>query len=266
VLLTMAVSSAALLLALGAARAAAAGERREAFFWFGMTAIAFVMASGTLPFLWELPFLAQVQFPSRMLPIAEFAAVTALAIGRPRLREPLVFLGALPAIGALATTAGAVAHAAEKRRTIGAEEIAKIRSDWRDAPEYLPAGFPIAASAEGVPESALIRLPGVAHMALEASRDGGARVTVESAEPGIVVLRRFHFPHWRVTDEAGRRVPSGPSPDRLLSWRAEAGRSVFLVSRGAAPGERLGLGVSAAALLALALASLLLFRRRPRRR
>ncbi len=54
-------------------------------FWLGVTLFCAAMGLAVIPFVWQAPALNQVQFPWRILAIAEFAAVTAAALARPRL-------------------------------------------------------------------------------------------------------------------------------------------------------------------------------------
>src|SRR5204863_4696841 len=65
--------------------AAALRDRRNE--WPLIAALSAVAAIGLVPMLWDLPLLNRVQFPWRVLEIAEFAAITAAAIATPR---PLV--------------------------------------------------------------------------------------------------------------------------------------------------------------------------------
>lgn len=243
----------------------------EPLFWCGVGLFSVVMALGLLPLLWEIPFLDKVQFPYRFLLVTEFALVTAVAGSMPRLRAPLAALAAV--IWAFAsgltllvmTSATASVDPASK-----AHKVAQILSELRDAPEYLPASSEIAFGREpGVPESDAVDLPDVPEVALFPRRgvtreqrgaDGTARIAVRSAVPAMLTLRRYHFPHWRVTDGNGNRVAVHKSSDGLLSWQVPAGSSRYLVDHGAAPGERMGLIVSVGALLLLVCAAFVLQR------
>ena len=248
------------------------GRNREALFWAGITFAAVIMVSGALPFLWRLPFLSQVQFPFRMLVIGEFALVTCLAISRPRLRSPLTFLGAVPAAVAISTAAGMIQFQT-KEAGKSLVKAAEIRAGYRDAPEYLPAGRPIAINAEGAPDAEKIVLPKLslaqasipsAQVAATERRDGGMDIALTSPSATVVSVRRFYFPHWKVTTGSGSTAVTRASPEQLLSWQAPAGRSHYRVSAGAAPTEALGLWISIGSLLLTLVTAILLFRRQMR--
>lgn len=250
---------AALLLAAAVAMAARASEhRREALFWSAVTLAALAMIAGALPFLWRLPFLAQVQFPWRLFVVAEFAGVTALALAAPKLRSPLAFAGALPLAAAVAVTGSAIAFRMAETGGNTPGRLAETRADYRDAPEYLPAGSAIPLTEDAVPETAMVKLPQVPLAAAAGARveagegEGGAlAVRIDAARPTRVVVRRFYFPHWRVNDGAAE-IATAPTPgSRLLSWAAPAGRSAYSVEPGAAPGERAATALSLGALLLL---------------
>lgn len=268
-LLVVPVTLASLLLAAASAWHLRHARNAEAMFWAGMTLIAVIIISGALPFLWKLPFLSQVQFPFRLLVIGEFALVSCLTMSRPPLRSPLAFLGAVPSAVAITTAIGMISHqAGEAPRS--RSKAAEIRADYRDAPEYLPAGQPIATNGEGAPDAERIVLPEVAlaHASSPRARlratehyDGGMDVAVTSPTATSITVGRFYFPHWRVTSGAGSAPVLRASPERLLSWEVPAGRSRYRVTSGAAPTQRLGLGISLCSLLLTILAAVLLCRR-----
>ena len=75
-------------------------------------------------------------------------------------------------------------------------------------------------------------------------------MSLDTPAPTSILLRRFYFPHWQLTDEKGRRVEIvEDSSRRVISFRAPAGRSVFRLETGTAPYERLGRILSLVALL-----------------
>ena len=74
--------------------------------------------------------------------------------------------------------------------------------------------------------------------------------------PGRVVVRRFYFPIWRVMRDDAEIAAEPFGPGRLISFQAKPG--VYVISRQPLLPERLGGGVSIAALLA----ALALFGRR----
>jgi hypothetical protein len=237
------------------------GPAPEAWLWSGVVVAAIVMVSGLLPFLWKLPLLAQVQFPWRLYVLVEFAAITAIAASLPLRWNPPLAAATMLLYLCLGFTALLVSARFNAFASRHAAEAASVRKDYREAPEYLPRGLPIPAGVSGAPDPALLLLPpgpeaeaDVPGATLRTARaaDGGLRVEVDSPAAATIVARRFYFPHWRVTDGAGREVPAAPSESaRRLAWRAPAGRSAFVVRNGSTEPGRLGLEVSAAALLLL---------------
>jgi len=265
------LAAAALLLVAGAARARRRAERNlESRLWAGVAIAGILMLSGAIPFLWKLPFLAQVQFPWRLYVIVEFAVITCLAASMPLrwnfalaaatiiLYGCLIFTGILVSVRAHAFSAGRAANAAAARR------------DYREAPEYLPRGRVVPPGTTGAPDPARMKFPRGPEASAAAPgartysvrrKDGGLEIVVDSAVPTLIVARRFYFPHWQVVDGAGRRVAAAPSPgSRRLSWRAPAGRTRFIVRSGAAPLQQLGFAISLAAILALLALAAWLFR------
>ncbi len=108
----------------------AAGGRR--WFWVGAVVFGAAMSLAVIPMVWSLPGLDRVQFPWRMLVVVEFAAVTAAALGPPR----LVF-------AALALALSAVPYARlfeVSSQALHLRYAADTERDLPDAPEYLPAG------------------------------------------------------------------------------------------------------------------------------
>jgi len=100
--------------------------------WFGVTLFSAVMSLALIPFVWSLPVLIKVQFPWRMLVVAEFAAITAAALSPPRrLALALAISLALPAYARVVNVAS---------HTLQNVYEPAIDTYLPDAPEYLPAG------------------------------------------------------------------------------------------------------------------------------
>lgn len=245
--------AAALLLAWASARAGK-GEGR---FWAGLAAALVLLVAGIPPFFWDLPIVSQVQFPWRLLVIVEFALVTAVILARPG-------LGALPTRLALAPLALAFAvalmmvgyHALLSARAFEPQQ-ASVRAGYRDAPEYLPRGFPLPLDDKQRPLPAAIHPPAVPLASLSPAGtpvdaqplpNGGLLVATEAVGPARLVVRRFAFPHWRVTDETGRAIAVGQAGP-LVAWEIAPGRHSYRLEPGRAPFERAGLLVSLAALI-----------------
>ncbi len=102
-------------------------------FWLGVTIFCAVMSLALIPFVWDLPPLNRVQFPWRLLVVAEFAAITAAALS-PRLSGVAIAM-------ALALSAPAYSRVINvAANSLNQPFPAYVERDLPDAPEYLPAG------------------------------------------------------------------------------------------------------------------------------
>lgn len=245
----------ALLLAIGAALAK---RGRDATFWAIVMAVMFVLIAGLAPFVWRAPVLAQVQFPWRMLVAADFVMITALAIGRPRLRSPIMIAGtAAMALGGL-TVAAVAKDRILKSWAEGEQAIRIVSQDLREAPEYLPPGTDLALDELQRADPAGIPLPAMppaqadsaaAKMRARGHGDGAMDVIVDTPVPTMILVRRFHFPHWALTMD-GVPEPVGQRGN-LVAWAAAPGRHVYRLTPGHPPIERVAWAISIGSLLIL---------------
>ena len=160
--------------------------------WAAVAAAYGLIAVGAVPILWSLPGLSAVQFPFRLLPVAEFALATAAALvpWGPALLPLAIF----PLMWTVIASASP-----------GSEglSMAELRSLHPDVPENLPPGerpysWP-SRWALGV--AASHRQPRFSN--------------------GVTVEPLFYFPAWRVTCE-GRSVETFADPGtQLLSYRGQ---------------------------------------------
>jgi len=247
-----------LLLAAGAA-AVAWRKGGEALFWPVLAIVLLLLVAGVVPSVWSLPGLKLVQFPWRALLLVEFAVVNAFVIAAPSLRKALV-LGGIGMLAFAYTVLGMlISHVIGITYDRQSSAAAAIRGEYRDAPEYLPAGTPVVQGSG--PEPVRVALPGMSHaravdprarVAATAAPDGGMTLFVQSPAPSAIILPRFYFPHWVVRDVSGQLLPvKATNPGRLVAFEAPAGRSTFRLSPGRAPFERLGAFASLIALLLL---------------
>ena len=58
-------------------------KRGDAFFWGAVALACFLLMTGLFPWFWQLPEVAKVQFPYRLLVVVEFAVITAFCHVRP---------------------------------------------------------------------------------------------------------------------------------------------------------------------------------------
>ena len=205
----LATAAAIALLALGVALSA----RRPAasWIWPGMAIGCAGLAVGVAPWVWSAPLLDKVQFPYRLLGVAEFALATTLALWGPTLRtlfQPVAAVGVFAWIAAWTFNAGI----GEKMiRRDSRPERAYVERELPDAPEYMPAG----AAPPGL--SMRSRYPAVER---------------------FLPADRFNFPIWRVVERGRPVAVTGPT----IPVGAHVTRQVL-------PVERIGAGVSCFSLL-----------------
>jgi hypothetical protein len=222
-------------------------------FWAGTGMACFVVVSGLIPQIWQIDLLRQVQFPARLMPIIEVIGVTTLALSaRSLLRLPFMVPFALMTFAAVLGTSLA-AFRVQKAATEGVEARSVVLSEYRDAVEYLPRGYPIAFDEEGRPDPGGIMLPagaevGAAHRAAQIKIDhrsegGGIKFWVETPVTTEINVRRFYFPHWTAT-AAGRPVRTYAGKSSLLTLRVGPGRQYVEVEPRQAPFQRLGALIS----------------------
>lgn len=234
-------------------------DRARTFFWAVASLAIVLLVAGVPPAFWRLPPIAQVQFPWRLMVLLEFTVVTCVALAAPRVAKPLAFAALVPLSGALGLVALLSAQRLDASRLRSAADIATIRAIYRDAPEYLPAGWPLPVGADGIPNPSLVELPQVPLVqagpgtrgSVQVMPDGGLIVEVDSASPTTIVARRFSHGSWGVTNEKGHLIRTRNTPDFLVSWQAPAGRSLFRLSPGSPMMTAEGWLISGLSLLAL---------------
>lgn len=189
--------------------------------WAALAIACTALALGLLPGFWSLPLLAKVQFPWRILTIAEFAFATLVACHIPAWRWRLA----------------AIAPA--------------VALSWPIMFSGFPAGHPTLAELDAKRPEVLEYLPaGTRFTSIEAVLAFAAATPERRVADGIVTVRRFYFPRWEVRCGA-RVVPGFAQPQSgLLAFRGTADctiRSRML------PVELAGLILSGLSLLLLAL-------------
>jgi hypothetical protein len=233
--------------------------RTSAVFFAVVALTCLGLMAGVVPWFWDVPLFAKVQFPWRLLVAAEFAVVSALCLASAnRLRrQGLLFLAVaglvmIPAVRVIVQDIGA---------RIAFALTGEVLSQ-QDAKEYEPRGYPLAAS----PAYAQLGLGPLADTPLvscaptpricraEAERFGTLLIEIEGDVPIDVVLRRFSFPAWRL-DPA---VPlTAKLPLHLLSFTAAPGHHTYHLERTALPEEQWGWVISGVSLLLVAAAAVI---------
>jgi hypothetical protein len=202
--------------------------------WGLWSVVCLVLAAGAVPFLWLLPGLRSVQFPYRLLPVAQLAFVTAVALA-PRGKLSWVTLW-LP----LLAMGGFIIAAKPESVNLSLHELRTLHPD---VPENLPPGNrPYSWPSRWALDVAF------AHRTPQF--DG--RVTVEPI---------FYFPAWEVWCD-GRAVSTFPDPKTQLLAYEGHGCSRGL---GRTLPEKVGALVSLLAALIAAISSALTLVRARRR-
>lgn len=184
-----------------------------------------LLSIGLLPMIWSAPVLRSVQFPFRLLPVAEFALATAIA--RLHWRQVPLAISMLP----LAMTAFIVSAAPMR----GEVTVEQLRIYHPDVPENLP--------------------PGVRPYSWPSRWALGVAAGHRASEfaTGITVRPVFYYPTWQV--RCGWRVVPAFSHDgtQLLSYRGAPNCAMSLMKSGP---EKLGAVISVLALIGLVIATL----------
>jgi hypothetical protein len=203
-------------------------RRRSA--WAALGLMCLLLAIGVIPQLWEMPLLREVQFPFRLLPVAEFALATAMANLQWRSQGLALRLIPLFAISAFTIAAPPVDQGVT---------VHDVRVSYADVPENLPPG--------DRPYSWPSRW----------ALDVAASHPLAQFQGGVTTEPVFYFPAWRVQC-AGGDARTFPAPHtQLLSYRGQnCSRDLALTMP-----ERAGAVLSLVALLVILAASW--FRRGP---
>ena len=262
------ISAAWLLAMLALLLARRTENTRSARLWMFVSLAAFILMSGLVPWFWtHVPLVSKVGFVWRLLIVVEFASVSALCLAVWPIRERLATRALVVAAVALVPglmvlvlgIAGRIEYTAQGQPL-----------QLQDAREYLPAGYPLRRNASYLDISlelvrdvpAIACLPAARVCRGEPLGRGGMRIETDSDVPTTVVLRRFFFPAWQLSPAAPL---AASAPLQLVSFTAPPGRHDWRLERAMLPEEKTGWtisGVSLALVLAWALVSILVARRR----
>ena len=117
---------------------ASGGWRSEAAFWAVACLVCVLLVAGAVPWFWELPFVAKVQFPWRLMIVVEFAGITALCLVPWPLRARAMSYLFIVAIIALIPGLGEMGTGIVRRIV-----VSLIQPDPpADLKQFLPAGYP----------------------------------------------------------------------------------------------------------------------------
>jgi hypothetical protein len=229
-----------------ARREAPLSWRSEAIFWALICLLCLLFIAGAVPWFWQLPFLAKVQFPWRLMILVEFAAITALCLVPWPARSRWVSYSLIVAVVAFLPAGVLMAMGLQLR----------IEMSRGHLKQFLPAGYPqkpdggyaelSLGPVEGLPTIACAPAPRTCRA--DKQRFGALRIEVDAEQPTAVVVRRFAYPFWRLAPP----LPVGATePLQLVAFTAPAGRGTYLLERIAVPQERVGMVISSLSLVLL---------------
>jgi len=242
------------------------GWRSEPVFWSLTCLLCVLLMAGALPWFWLLPFVAKVQFPWRLLIVAEFAAVTAFCLApwaqSRHVMSAVLKLALLAIVPAVAILLGGIRY----RVDVSLAETALPA----DAKDYLPAGFPLNPygayhdlGLEPLKAVATIACAPAARVCRASKLPlGELAIEIDGDSPTNVVVRRFAYPFWKV--EPALPV-TATTPLRLVSFTAPAGRHDYRLVHARPEAEKAGWTISGISLI-LALSWLAIARARSARR
>jgi hypothetical protein len=162
--------------------------------WSAYSLVCILLGIGALPFIWDAPLLRLVQFPFRILPLAEFGLATAISqIAWSHRKLVEVVAPVLIATGFVILV----------KAPPDAVSISQLQSTYPDVPENLPPGkrpysWPSVWALQTAKD----------HPHLEVSH-------------GVTTEPIFYFPAWHIRC-GNESVPTFPAPEtRLLSYRGQ---------------------------------------------
>ena len=231
---------------------------------------AVLMLAGLIPYVWDIPLLAKVQFPWRLLGAVEVATIGALALSAARhparsQRRVLLAMAVLsaPGVAIIATQAGGEVWTT----SAWAQDVRSIEAAGTpDTAEYLPRGVPREVARAFSETESPAMPPARAVMCLpettRCERDRDGSIVLEAAFPTTVTVQTFYFPGWGARTEGGGFVAARPAPpNQVLAFDLPAGTTRFRTERVATGVERMGGTISTVALV-VTLAWLFVARRR----
>jgi hypothetical protein len=228
------------------------GWRSETAFWACVGIVCLLLIAGIPPWFWQMPFVAKVQFPWRLMVAVEFAIITSLCLMPWPVRFRLTRYVFIAAILALVPAVVALTSGISRR------------VDWsvaqREVPaelkQFEPAGFPQDPRGgyadlglellEGVPP--IVCTPEARTCRVEATTFDELQIDIDAETRTEVVVRRFYYPLWRLDPP----LPvTATDPLRQVTFAAPPGRHTFRLQRVAPSEEKIGWAVSGLSLVLL---------------
>jgi len=238
--------------------------RSETAFWAFLSIVCLLIIGGALPWFWQIPFTAKVQFPWRLMIVVEFAAITALCSAPWHLHSRMTFV-LIAVIAALVPTFAGLGGGVRLRVQVSSAH----QESPADVKQFEPAGYPqnprgdyADLSLEPLGHTPTIACsPPVRACRTSDLPFGELTIDVDGDMATTVVVRRFYFPYWQLSPP----LPIvATDPLRLVSFVSPPGHRVYRLRHVAVPQEQAGWVISGlSVLLLLAWTGFAL--RRPRR-
>ena len=231
---------------------AIAVHQRRVGIWTGLTFGCLALIAGLVPWFWQLPQLAKVQFPWRLMAIVEFTIITAFcAAPVVNARRSVLLCLAIAAVAALQAEVSIV--------STFAAEVALTREHTPiplfDTREYTPNGYseghgdPANPDRRHLPTVPVVACAPVVPVCQATERRfGDLDIEIQADVPTTVVLHRFFFPAWRL--EPALSIAAN-EPFKLVSFTAPPGRHAWHLARTMLSEEKVGWATSGASLLLL---------------
>ncbi|MBI2740366.1 MAG: hypothetical protein HYX38_27950 [Rhodospirillales bacterium] len=240
------------------------GWKSEAAFWSIVCIVCLMLIAGAIPWFWDLPFVAKVQFPWRMMIVVEFACISALCMVawplRMRVQTYIFALAILAFVPGVGEMGSGIRHRVQESWT--------TKEEPADLKQFQPAGYPQPRGGysdlnlepiEGIPTIACSPVPRICRA--NSGPYGSLVVEIDADAPTTVVLRRFYYPFWQLTPD----LPIvATDPLRLVSFTVPAGRGVWHLERTAVGAEKAGWAISGLSLVLLLIAAAFSARTRSR--
>ena len=192
------------------------GWRSETAFWACVGIVCLLLIAGIPPWFWQIPFVAKVQFPWRLMVVVEFAVITALCLMpwpvRFRLASYVFVAADLALVPAVVAMARGVSERVEA--SVAQQEVPA------DLKQFEPAGFPQDPKGgyadlgleplKGVP--AIVCRPEPRTCRVGATAFDELQIDVDADTPTEVALRRFYYPLWRLDPAPARDGDRSSAP------------------------------------------------------
>ena len=228
------------------------GWRSEVACWILICLLSLLLVAGILPWFWQIPFVAKVQFSWRLMIVVEFAAITALCLAPWATQARALAYVFVATVIVLAPGFSEMIDGIRVRINVSRAE----RETPADLKQFLPAGYPQKPHG-GYAELSLGPLEGLPLISCAPEPLlcratnlplGELSIEIDARAPTSVVLRRFAYPYWRLDPP----LPVGATdPLRLVTFTAPAGRSSYRLQHMAVTEEKIGWAISGTSLVLL---------------